>query len=78
MRTIGLSPRQLDSVVVVTTSQVCHFDVLVATCSTVSRSQVRDLGPLIDHMRQTSGSGTPDLPIYKLVAQNEGDPDLAH
>ena len=37
-RTIGLSPRQLDNVVVVTTLQVCHFDVSVATFSSVSWS----------------------------------------
>lgn len=28
------------------------------------------------HTRQTMGSGSLDLPIYNLVAQNEGGPDL--
>lgn len=78
LRTIGLSPRQLDNMAAVTTSQTCHFGVPVAAHSTVSWSQVRVLGPLIDHARQTTGPGSLDLPIYNLVAQNEGGPDLVH
>jgi len=62
---------------VVTTSQVYHFDVPMVTRSTVSWSQVRDVGPLIDHTRQISGSRALDLGIYNLVVQNEGGPDLA-
>jgi len=75
LRAIGLSPRQLDNMAVVTTLQACHFGVPLAPHSTVSWSQVRVLGPLIDHARQTIGSVT-DLPIHHLVAQNEGGPDL--
>ena len=48
----------------------------VAIHAIVSWYLVRDLGPLIDHMRQTVGFGTLDLPIYNLAAQNEGGPDL--
>ena len=52
-----------------TASQVYHFDVPMAIHSTVSWSQVRDVGPLIDHTRQISGSGALDLGIYNLVFQ---------
>jgi len=69
--------RLIASSAVVTASQVCHFDVSVATRSTVSWFQVRDFGPLIDHMRQALGSRALDLTIYNLVVQNEGGPDLA-
>ena len=57
---------------------VCHFDVPEAARSTVSWSEVRGLGPLIDHTRQTVGPETLDLPIYNLAAQNEGGPDPGH
>ena len=37
------------------TSRACHLDAPVATHSTVSWSQTRDVGPLIVHTRQTMG-----------------------
>ena len=33
---------------------------------------------MIDRTRQTLGSGSLDLQIYNLIAQNEGGPDLAY
>jgi hypothetical protein len=77
-RAIGLSPCQLNNMVVETISRTCHFDVPVATHPTVSWPKGRHLGPLIDHARQTVGFESLDLPIHNLIAQNEGGPDLAH
>lgn len=76
LRATASSSRQLNEAVFVTTSRLCHFDAPVVTLSTVSWSRVRRIGPFTDHMRQTFGSGTLNLLIYNLVAQNEAGPDL--